>query len=295
MSRQKLETPYDPKTDRYPYPEQTDQHYLIVKKDNGLVFDENYPYIDTSKKHQRGVFWTRFLLKTIVFPLLYIRLNLRIKGKENLKKHKEALKGGAITIANHVHMWDYIAVMKALRPRWPRLLVWAANIRGEMSGMIRHVGGIPIPERNMKGTAAYFKAVKGFINDGGLLHIYPEGSMWEFYQPIRPFKEGIAYFSIECNKPILPMAFSYRKSGWFKRAILHSPASFTLHIGEPIYPDLSLPYKEASAKLVKEAHEAVCRLAGIDPKENIYPPIFNHSKRVDYYTKEYGKNYKGSR
>ena len=33
---------FDPKPNRYPYPEQTDQHYLSIKKDNGLVFDENY-------------------------------------------------------------------------------------------------------------------------------------------------------------------------------------------------------------------------------------------------------------
>ena len=29
---------YDPKTNRYPYPEDTDKHYLHVKKDDGVVF-----------------------------------------------------------------------------------------------------------------------------------------------------------------------------------------------------------------------------------------------------------------
>ena len=40
---------YNPHSTRYNYPEYTDQHYLLVKKNNGLVFDENYPYIDNSK------------------------------------------------------------------------------------------------------------------------------------------------------------------------------------------------------------------------------------------------------
>ena len=37
---------FDPKTNKFPYTELTDKHYLQVKKNNGLVFDENYPYID---------------------------------------------------------------------------------------------------------------------------------------------------------------------------------------------------------------------------------------------------------
>jgi hypothetical protein len=41
-------------------------------------------------------------------------------------------------------------------------------------------------------------------------------------------------------------------------------------------------------------HEAVCRLAGIEPGENIYPPLYDQSKRIDYYATEYGVGYKGS-
>ncbi len=289
----KKDAPFDPRTTRFPYPEQTDQHYLVVKKDNGLVFDADYPYIDESKGFRFKRFWFRLVLILLVFPITYLRLGLKVKGKENLKKHREELKNGAITICNHVHLWDYLCISATLRPRWLRVLIWAPNIRGENGPAMRLFGGIPIPEHDLKATGACFKSVKEYIQSGGFLQIYPEGSMWEFYQPIRPFKDGPAYFSITANRPILPLAFSYRKPGWFKR-LLHSPASFTLHIGEPIYPDPNLPYKEALEKLTKEAHDAVCSLAGIDPKESIYPPIFKHSKRVDYYTKEYGMGYKGS-
>ena len=36
---------FDPKTDKFPYPILTDGHYLKIKKDDGTVFDEDYPYI----------------------------------------------------------------------------------------------------------------------------------------------------------------------------------------------------------------------------------------------------------
>ena len=55
---------YDPHSTKYNYPEFTDGHYLEVKKDNGMVFDENYPYIDRSAGFKFKQWWPRLLLNT---------------------------------------------------------------------------------------------------------------------------------------------------------------------------------------------------------------------------------------
>jgi 1-acyl-sn-glycerol-3-phosphate acyltransferase len=191
-------------------------------------------------------------------------------------------------------MWDYICVTNAIRPRKPRILVWAPNISGEMGGMIRSVGGIPIPENDLRATGAYLRSLYDYLESGGWLHIYPEGSMWEYYAPIRPFKVGAASIAVHTDKPIVQMGFSYRKPGWFRRVILRQIATYTLTIGEPLYADPTLSVHEQELDLTKRMHDAVCALAGIDPKENIYPPIFEDSKRIDYYTDQYGIGYKGS-
>lgn len=277
---------FDPKPTKYPFPEYTDRHYLVVKKDNGAVFDKNYPYIDRSPFFRFKQFWVRVLLDILVFHVATIRLGLKIRGRKNLRKNRELLKQGAVSCANHVHLWDYIAVMKAIWPRRPNLLAWAKNVRGENAKLIRMVGGIPIPEGDIHATGAFTRTIKNLLADGGWLHIYAEGSMWEFYQPIRPFKSGVGYFSVHCNKPIVPLGFSYREPGWIRKKIFHQTATFTLSIGEPIFPDETLPVKERERDVVKRAHEAVCRLAGIDPKDNVYPPIFENNKRVDYYDLE---------
>ena len=285
---------YDPKTNKYPYPLETDHHYLVVKKNDGTVFDRNYPYIDRSKWFRFRQTLIRILMYLIVFPLNYIRLGFRVKGRENLKKYRDVIDKGIISCSNHVHMWDYISIMNAVKPKRTNVLCWAPDVSGENGPLIRLTGGIPIPEGDLRATAVYVREVQRLLSEGGWLQIYPEGSMWEYYAPIRPFKHGASFFACRFDKPILPMGFSYREPGWVRKHIFHQIALFTLTIGEPLYPDQSLGKAEREEDLTKRCHAEICRLAGIEPSENIYPPVFNDSKRIDYYTTEYGIGYKGS-
>ncbi len=275
---------FDPKTKKYPYPEQTDKHYLKIKMDRGIVFDTKYPYIDRSRSFRFKQAIVRLLLNVIVFPVCKIRLGLKTEGRQNLQKHRDVLNEGVISVSNHVHMWDYIAVMRSIRPYKPYLLSWAANVNDKDGPLVRLVGGIPIPESNMAATKTYLKTVRDLLkNDHGWLHIYSEGSMWEFYAPIRPFKRGASFLACEADKPVLPIAFSYREPGRIRKHIFRQIATLTLHIGEPLFPDKDLPIKEREKDLTIRTHEEVCKMAGIDPKKNIYTPLFDNTKRVDYY------------
>ena len=286
---------FDPKTDKFPYPEQTDKHYIPITKDDGTIFNKDYPYVNRKKSFLFKQFLTRVMLFFIVFPMSYIRLGLRIKGKKNLRKYKKVIKNGVVSVSNHVHMWDYISIMNAVKPKKTYLLAWAKNISGESGSLVRMVGGIPIPEHDFQATIAYMKDIGNLLNSGGWLHIYPEGSMWEYYRPIRPFKMGASYFACEFNKPIIPMAFSYRKPSWIRRKIFKQIACFTLTIGEPLFKDDSLSRKEQELDLLKRANEAVNSLAGIKEEERLYKPIFTNDRRVDYYTTIYGVGYKNSK
>ena len=287
---------FDPKTNRFPYPEDTASHYLKIEKDDGTVFDENYPYIDKSFKFRFIRFLSRIPLVLIVFPLTKIRLGLKVKNKSILKKNKKLIKNGVISVCNHVHMWDYLGIMRLVSPKKPKILVWEKNVSGSSGKAVRIVGGVPIPSNNMRGFAIMARSTIEFIQNGGWLHIDAEGSMWEFYAPIRPFKDGAAYFAYKSDRPVIPMAYSYRECGKIRKKLFNQIATFTLNIGEPLFIDKTLLKDEAIKKLTIELHEACCELAGFKKGENIYPPLYNkeNSKRIDYYTKEYGINYKGS-
>lgn len=273
---------FDPKTTKYPYTEYTDGHYINVTKDNGLVFDKNYPYIDKSKAFRFKAWWFMLFCRVIVLPVVRIRMGLRIKGRRNIKKYKSVIKNGIISCCNHVHYWDFLGILYGIRPYKPKFLAWAKNIRGGLSKPMRLAGGIPIPEDDLGGQIAYSRSIRDFLNSGGWLHIYAEGSMWEYYKPIRPFKRGTASYAVKYNKPILPMAYTYRRPGFIRRKIFKQIALFTLNIGAPIFRNEDLPYSEQEYDLTKRAHEEVCKLANINPSDNIYGPIFNNSKKIDY-------------
>ena len=271
---------YIPNTDKYPFPNDTAGHYLEVKMDRGIIFDKEYPYVDNSSSFKFKRFWVRLLLRIIVFPFSIFKMGIRIKGKRNLKYYKKELSNGAITIANHVAMWDYICVMKALHNfKWTYLLSWDKNVNGESGPLVRMVGGIPIPENDTDATVAFNHTIKKLLEEKNFLHIYPEGSMWEFYTPIRPFKRGAASIAIKNNKPILPMAFSYRKPSWIGRKIFRKNANFTLSIGKPLFANPDLDKSSQIDDLTIRAHRAVCALAG--QRNNPYEPIYNNSKKID--------------
>ena len=273
---------FHPRSTKYPYTEYTDQHYLVVKKNNGQLFDANYPYIDNSFKLRTARFWIRILMYILIWPILcFFMMGLKVKGRKKLKYHKDELKNGAISISNHVHLWDYIANMKAIRPYKPDVLIWAPNIRGENGKMMRGVGGIPIPDDNKEGMRAMNEAVGKYLEEGGWLQVYAEGSMWEYYPYVRPFKLGA--FSLACryNKPILPLGFSFRKPSWIRKHIFGQDAAITVTVGEPIYRDESLPEAEQRIDLARRTHEAICTLSNLQDGENLYPPIFDHNKRAE--------------
>ena len=290
----KIEEYYDPKTNRYPYPEDTASHYLSVKKDNGVKIDKNYPYIDKSKSFIFKQKMVRLLLLLIVFPMTRIRLGLRIEGKENLKKNKDLLKKGVVSVCNHVHMWDYLAILLTARKFKVNLLAWSKNVTGENGTLVRMVGGIPIPENDYAASLAFVNATDKLLKDGGWLHIYSEGSMWEYYRPIRPFKKGAAHFACSNEKPLLPLGFSYRKPSWWRRVFFKQLACYTIHVGEPLFPNSELSKYEQEEDLTIRSHQAICKLVGFKEGENPYEPLYKHSKRIDYYTDKYGIGYKGS-
>lgn len=264
----------------YEYPSRSDEHMIKVKHKRDTHFDENFDYIDKTTSRKIKTFFFGASMHLIVFPLLRLTHGLKIYGKENLKKSKEALKNGAITISNHVFMWDFLCVLKAVRPHLMRFPAWQTNFEGPNGKLIRWAGGMPIPTHSIKAMQRFKVEMDEVLSTKKWVHFFPEGSMWFFYPDIRPLKKMVFKYAVKYNRPIIPISMSFRPRKGITKLFTKKPC-VDLHIGEVMIPDASKPAYEEIDRLHKEAYDIMQKMAGITPDMENY--------RVDQTIENYQK------
>jgi 1-acyl-sn-glycerol-3-phosphate acyltransferase len=238
------------------YPEQTDAHMVSPKNLDAEIIEESFPFYDKSVRARflRGVY--NFVLYAFMVPATKFRYGLKVKGKKNLRKNRKLLKNGAITVSNHVFDWDYFCVRAATFPHIEFVTIWKHNMFRSLGVSMHRTGGIPVPD-TYGGLKAFDRALMDLMKDKRWLHFYPEGSMWLYEETLRPFKKGTFSFALRGNKPVIPLAISYRPPRglyrWFKKGY----PLITISIAKPILPDFTLPTIDAIEKMRHEAETAV--------------------------------------
>ena len=82
-----------------------------------ITFDGTYTYLDKSLKFKIVHGLTYLLAWIVAFPVNRIRFGLKIVGREKIRKNRKLIADGVMTVCNHVHRWDMICVMQAMRFR----------------------------------------------------------------------------------------------------------------------------------------------------------------------------------
>lgn len=262
------------------YPDKCDQHMITVKHVRDVNLDTNYPYLQKSAWFKFQRFILRILQHTVFPPLVWLCRGLRIHGREKLKEHKDLFQKGLLTISNHVYMLDYVSLMVAMRPRIGYFPVWKTNLEGPNGISIRMAGGIPVPTDNIRSMVKFKQAIEEVLDKGEWVHFFPEGSMWSFYPDIRPLKKAVFKYAVALDRPILPMAYSFRPRKGLWKLLGKAPLA-DLTIGDPIFPDKDLPKNEAIAKMQKEAYHILQELADIHPGD----PTYNENPDPETYQK----------
>ncbi|MDR0690138.1 MAG: 1-acyl-sn-glycerol-3-phosphate acyltransferase [Spirochaetaceae bacterium] len=255
------QVPYVPNLDLV-YPANPDDHMILGPQEVDLVLDEHYPFLDKSPAFRIRSALIYLGIFTLVFIIAPIRFGLKIEGRGKLKKHRALFRNGALTVSNHVLRWDFLCILQAIRFRRLYFPAWKENISGPDRNLIRLVGGIPVPT-DIHGIKYFNRAFDELHEKKKWFHVFPEGSNWPYYQPIRPFKKGMFTMAYKYNLPVIPMAFSYRPSRGLYRIFKKNYPLITLRVGEPILPDLTLSRKEAVNLLREQCHKTIVDLAGI--------------------------------
>ena len=172
------------------YPDKPDEHMLEIKSIHEVKIDENYPFLDKSFRFRFMRCLMHLGIFTLVFFLNHFRFGLKIEGRKNLRKHRKLFKNGAMTVSNHVQKWDFLFVLEAIRYRMVYFPAWKENLGSSDKNFIRLAGGIPVPD-NIHTIKCFNQAFDELHAKKKWIHAFPEGSVFYYFQPIRPFKKGI--------------------------------------------------------------------------------------------------------
>ena len=228
-------------------------------------FDENYPYLDKSLIYKLSDIAGFFIKWVLVALHNRCHFGFQVKGRENLRKHKEQLRDGAMCVCNHVYLFDAFGVNAACQPfRQVRIPMYAKHFNGSGSWILRHAGGIPIPETR-EGIHKFNEAFDEFARRKMWFIIFPEAVRWNYYVPIRPFRRGAFSMAYKYNRPVIPLVYTFReRKGLYRLFGKKSDPCMTLHIGEPIWFDKSANRKAELDRVCREVHHEMERMAGIE-------------------------------
>lgn len=196
-------------------------------------------------------------VQTIGRLIIWLRYKPKIYGKENYRKNKKDLKKGFVSVCNHVYDWDFLCLRYALWERKGFVLLWHNNHNRKIGNMIHNFGSIPIPKDDVSASLKMFKDIHQMLDEGQWLNIYAEEAMWYYYQTLREFREGAFYIACQNDKPVLPMAISFRPARGLTRLWKHKYPNVNISFGEPLYPNKELPMRERIKDLLDRTFEQV--------------------------------------
>jgi len=175
----------------------------------------------------------------------FLVFRLKVKGRKNLKRVKEA-----ILISNHTLIMDPGLIAHAIRPcRTYFTMLEETAIVPFLGTFVRLLGGVPIPE-HLISIRTFESAVLKALKELGYVHFYPEGECYLWNQEIQTFHPGAFYLSCRLHIPVMPITTVLHERRWFGRnslslwgRTLRLPPKVTVIIGDPLYPEF---FKDAN-------------------------------------------------
>lgn len=224
-----------------------DEHVVHIPTPLEKNIDENYKFISANPVFR--FFSTIF--KAIAIPLLYILckvlFDLKIEGRENLK---DLRKKGYVTVCNHVNFLDCGMIACATRRVDTVFTVLKSNFGiPVVRKIIKGLGATPIPT-SPRAFSAFSKAVGEHLESGHVVHFYPEGILYPYYNGVRKFRRGAFAAAVNSNVPVVPLVISYRKVTGIESLFKKKPFA-TITVLKPIYPNEGADRKAESLRVME--------------------------------------------
>ena len=169
-------------------------------------------------KKRRNPFRFFFFDFVKVTGALYASLWLRPKRLYESKKAKKHVRGGAIVIANHPSFIDPVAILFAFWYRRVHIMATQDMFRNKIGNwFFRRVLCIPVNKNDL--SINTFRSAMEVLDDGGVLGIFPEGTVNDDASTLKSFKSGVVLLALKGHAPIVPVYLVPPKK-WYNRVVM---------------------------------------------------------------------------
>lgn len=197
-----------------------------------------------------GIIWraVSFLIYWVIaMPIVWFYEKVFLRVKFVNKKAMKKLKGKTCFMyGNHTGVIDAYTPNLLTNHRRNRIIVSpeTVSIKG-LKNIIQMLGAVPVPT-TMSGLARFKKIIHKYHKSDHIT-IYPEAHIWPYYTGVRPFKDSSFHYPVQENAPVIAFFTAYTEPKGFLSKF--RKANVTVYVSDPIYPDTSLPPKQAQKEL----------------------------------------------
>jgi 1-acyl-sn-glycerol-3-phosphate acyltransferase len=213
--------------------------------------------------------WMKRMRTRFAYKMASWFVNYLIKEKKFILKefrgieNMSGLTTGAIFTCNHFSAMDSFAMdltfnqsMLKLRGKKMYRIIREGNYTsfpGFYGFLMRNCNTLPLSS-NKDTMRKLLTAVDEILSAGNYILIYPEQSMWWNYRKPKPLKKSAYKFAAKNNVPVLPVFITMEDSDVIEEEDFYVQ-EYTVHVGEPIYPDKSLSVVENAKVMLEKNYE----------------------------------------
>ena len=247
-----------------------------------VAVDEHAPR-PPRRRTRRPVSWALRLCVAVVHPATVVLFSMRYRHGGRIPP-----TGGVLLVVNHVSLLDPLACARLAwdHGRAPHFLAKDDLFVGPAGTILRAAGQLPV-SRGSSAAASSVHAARRTLEEGGLVVIYPEGSVTRDpdWWPMQA-RTGVARLALTTDAVVLPVAQwgPQRVQDYHARRLhlrLRTPAAYL--VGEPV--DLAglrarvragLPLsgellREVTDQLMAQVRDQLGELRGEQPPVAFHP------------------------
>ncbi len=229
-----------------------------IFKRNWAIFPSSIDVANPYKKNRLffRIWYTISYYWTIVIAAVgsFVLFGLRVEGKKNLR----SVKGGAITVSNHIHNVDSAMLAVSMAPQRITFTSIEGNFKlPVVRWLIKWVGVVPIPSASHL-LRDFFSLTVQHLQEGKKIHFYPEGSLWQYYTGIRPFKKGAFHMAINAGVPVIPAVLVQRPCTGLRR-LFRKKSLFKVIICPAVYANPALSGVRQIDEMRDRTYEIMCK------------------------------------